>query len=32
MGGNNSSIEYTVPVTEKKQGESAIYRCPTFKD
>lgn len=32
MGGSNSSIEYSVPVTEKKAGESAIYRSPPFKD
>lgn len=32
MGGNSSTIEYCVAVTEKKQGESAIYRNPMFKD
>ena len=32
MGGNSVSIEYAVPVTEKKPGESPIYRFPDFKD
>lgn len=32
MGGNSSSIEYAVPVSEKKPGESAIYRNPLYKD
>lgn len=32
MGGNSSSIEYSVAVTEKKAGESAIYRSPENKD
>lgn len=31
MGGGQS-IEYTVPVTEKKPGESPILRSPNFKD
>jgi hypothetical protein len=32
MGGNAPSIEYSVPVSEKKPGESAVYRNPLFKD
>lgn len=32
MGGNSSSIEYAVVVTEKKPGESAVYRNPQYKD
>lgn len=31
MGGE-TSINYCVPVTQKPEGESAIYRCPTTKD
>jgi hypothetical protein len=31
MGGTPSII-YAVPVTQKKEGESAIYRFPDFKD
>lgn len=31
MGGNNS-IEYAVAVSEKKAGESPVYRNPTNKD
>ena len=30
--GNTVSIEYAVPVTEKKPGESSIYRDPKFRD
>jgi hypothetical protein len=31
MGGAQS-ITYCTPVTQKPQGESAIYRAPIFKD
>jgi len=31
MGGA-PSICYAVPVTQKKEGESAVYRSPAFKD
>jgi long-chain acyl-CoA synthetase len=31
MGGA-PSICYAVPIGPKKEGESAIYRSPTFKD
>jgi long-chain acyl-CoA synthetase len=31
MGGT-PSILYAVPVSQKKEGESAIYRSPIFKD
>ena len=31
MGGSESII-YNVPVTQKPQGESAIYRHPAYKD
>ena len=32
MGGNTISIEYAVPVSEKKPGETPVYRFPNFKD
>lgn len=32
MGGNSQSILYAVPVSEKKEGETPIYRHPQFKD
>lgn len=32
MGGTTTSISYAVPVTQKVEGESAIYRFPDFKD
>ena len=32
MGGNTISIEYAVPVSERKPGETAVYRYPDFKD
>ena len=32
MGGNTISIEYAVPVSEKKPGETPVYRFPDFKD
>jgi hypothetical protein len=31
MGGS-PSITYAVPVTQKIEGESAIYRAPEYKD
>lgn len=30
--GNSSSFQYSVPITEKPKGESAIYRSPHFKN
>jgi long-chain acyl-CoA synthetase len=30
MGGG-SSIQYTIPVTQKPEGESAVYRLPEYK-
>lgn len=32
MGGGGSTIEYSVPVSEKKPGESPVYRSPLYKD
>lgn len=32
MGGGSSTIEYAVPVSEKKKGETPIYRGPNYKD
>ena len=32
MGGSSSDIRYAVPITDKVEGESPIYRFPDFKD
>jgi len=32
MGGNSQSIEYSVPVTDKKPGESPVFRNPLYKE
>ena len=32
MGGNTISIEYAVPISAKKEGETPVYRFPAFKD
>lgn len=31
MGGNNHSILYAEPITNKPEGESPVYRHPNFK-
>lgn len=32
MGGNSLSIEYAVPISEKKPGETPVLRHPQFKE
>ena len=32
MGANDSKSQYSIPITKKKEGETAIYRHPIAKD